>query len=85
MPVIGMTLVSAASVSMEPRMMLRKSTLPEAAKRRAISTPSSFDRPLSKSSSATMRMPTMKSGPTAARTASMTCQVKRSRLSSEPP
>ena len=41
-PVIGMTLVSAASVSIEPRMMLRKSTLPRAASRRAISMPSSL-------------------------------------------
>ena len=61
MPVIGMTFVSAASVSIEPRMMFRKSNLPDAASRRAISTPSSFDRPFSKSSSATMRMPTMNS------------------------
>ena len=40
MPWIGMTLVSAASVSIEPRMMLRKSNFPDAASRRAISTPS---------------------------------------------
>lgn len=41
--------------------------------------------PFSISSSATIRMPTRKSGPTDARTASITCQVKRRRLSSEPP
>ena len=85
MPVTGMTLVSAASVSIEPRMILRKSTLPDEAKRLAIETPSSFDRPFSKSSSATMRMPTTNFSPTAARTAASTMSVKRSRLSSEPP
>ncbi len=85
MPCTGMTFDSAASVSIWPRMMLRKSMRPEAASRRAISTPSSRLRPFSQSSSATMRMPTMKSGPTASRTASSTRKVKRSRLSSEPP
>ncbi|MCY1239248.1 hypothetical protein D9M72_520320 [compost metagenome] len=85
MPWIGMTLVKGASWSICPRMMLRKSTLPEFARRRAISMPSSFDNPFSQSSSATIRMPTMKSGPTDLRMASSTMWVKRRRLSSEPP
>src|SRR3546814_8646312 len=82
MPWIGMTLASAASVSMWPRMRFRKSIWPDATSRRAISTPSARERPWSQSSSATMRMPTMKSGPMRPRIASSTRKVKRSRLSS---
>ena len=84
-PWIGITSASAASVSMWPRITLRKSTWPRATRRRPISSPSSRERPWSQASSATIRMPTMKSGPTAARIASSTWKVKRSRLSRLPP
>ncbi len=46
-PAIGMTSVSAASLSICPRMTFRKSTLPRRGQRRAISTPSSRDSPFS--------------------------------------
>ena len=60
-PMPGMTCESASSVSIWPRMTLTKSMRPEAARRRAIETPSSRERPRSQSSSQTMRTPTMKS------------------------
>ncbi len=84
-PCTGITRDSSASVAIRPRIRFRKSTCPEAATRRAISTPSSRLTPLSNCSSATIRSPTMNSGPTASRTASSTAHMNRNRLSSVPP
>ena len=74
---------SKAAVEAMTRVLARELALPYAVlavvanhaaglgdSRRAISIPSSLVSPAASSSSATMRMPTMKSGPTAARTAS---------------
>ena len=68
-----------------PRMRLRKSTIPLCDNLRAISIPSSRESPSSQSSSATIRRPTIKSGPTRARIEFNTLQVKRRRLSRDPP
>ena len=84
-PIMGITSVSASSVSMWPRTMFRKSTSPDPRSRRAISNPSSRVRPMSHASSATMRTPRMNRGPTASRMAASTRRVKRSRLSRLPP
>ena len=64
-PEPGMTWDIASSVAIEPLTMLRKSIVPGPRERRAISTPSASVRPPGTSSPPTIRMPTMKSAPTA--------------------
>ena len=71
-PMPGMTRLSPSSVSIWPRITLRKSISPEPVSRRAIAMPSSRLRPRSQSSSQTSRAPRRKSGPTRRRTASNT-------------